>query len=108
MSSIRPVLELSGITKRFGAVQALTDVHLTVEPGEVVGLVGDNGAGKSTLIKIIAGVHQADAGEIRVSGRSVHYSSPQGAQRAGIATVFQDLALCARSPVARTSARSVP
>lgn len=94
MPSIRPVLELSGITKRFGAVQALTDVHLTVGPGEVVGLVGDNGAGKSTLIKIIAGVHTADQGEIRVSGRRADYSTPQGAQRAGIATVFQDLALC--------------
>lgn len=94
MPSIRPVLELSGINKRFGAVQALTDVHLTVAPGEVVGLVGDNGAGKSTLIKIIAGVHQADQGEVRVSGRRAVYNSPQGAQRAGIATVFQDLALC--------------
>lgn len=89
-----PVLSLSGIHKRFGAVQAVADVDLTVHAGEVVGLVGDNGAGKSTLIKMIAGVHSADEGEIRVRGELAHLSSPQAAQRAGIATVFQDLALC--------------
>lgn len=94
VSEQRPVLNLSGIHKRFGAVQAVADVDLTVHAGEVVGLVGDNGAGKSTLIKIIAGVHGADEGEIRVRGELAHLSSPQAAQRAGIATVFQDLSLC--------------
>lgn len=89
-----PVLRMTGIHKRFGAVQALDDVELAVHAGEVVGLVGDNGAGKSTLIKIIAGVHGADEGEITVRGEPAHLSSPQAAQRAGIATVFQDLALC--------------
>lgn len=90
----QPVLQLRGINKRFGAVQALTDINLTIGRGEVVGLVGDNGAGKSTLIKIIAGVHSADGGELIMGGRPQKFSSPKDAQRAGVATVFQDLALC--------------
>ncbi|WP_193627335.1 ATP-binding cassette domain-containing protein [Brevibacterium sp. CFH 10365] len=89
-----PVLEMRGINKRFGAVQALTDIHLTVGRGEVVGLVGDNGAGKSTLIKVIAGVHTADEGELIMNGTTQKFSSPKDAQKAGVATVFQDLALC--------------
>ncbi|WP_408898379.1 ATP-binding cassette domain-containing protein [Nocardioides sp. R1-1] len=88
------VLSLTGITKRFGAVQALTDVDLTVHAGEVVALVGDNGAGKSTLVKTIAGVYQPDGGEIRFGGSPVTVAGPAGAQQLGIATVFQDLALC--------------
>jgi D-xylose transport system ATP-binding protein len=89
-----PVLSLSGISKRFGAVQALTDVELEVSAGEVVALVGDNGAGKSTLIKVIAGVGPPDEGEIRWEGTPVHINSPGAAQSLGIATVYQDLALC--------------
>ncbi|MBA3250285.1 MAG: sugar ABC transporter ATP-binding protein [Geodermatophilaceae bacterium] len=85
---------MSGVSKRFGAVQALTDVDFAVHEGEVVALVGDNGAGKSTLVKVIAGVHQSDAGTIRFDGRQVSVSSPTEAQKLGIATVFQDLALC--------------
>lgn len=88
-----PVLSLRGIGKRFGAVQALTDVDLDVRPGEVVALVGDNGAGKSTLVKIISGVYGADAGTVEVDGRQVEIQGPKGAQELGIATVFQDLAL---------------
>jgi len=88
------VLSLAGVNKRFGAVQALTDVSLQVAPGEVVALVGDNGAGKSTLVKIIAGVYQPDEGEILFDGSRVSISGPSEAQRLGIATVFQDLALC--------------
>ena len=88
------VLSLTGVNKRFGAVQALTDVSLQVRPGEVVALVGDNGAGKSTLVKIISGVYQPDEGEIVVDGRRVTVHGPRHAQRLGIATVFQDLALC--------------
>jgi D-xylose transport system ATP-binding protein len=88
------VLEMRGINKRFGAVQALTDIHLSVGRGEVVGLVGDNGAGKSTLIKVIAGVHTADEGELIMNGTAQKFTSPKDAQRAGVATVFQDLALC--------------
>lgn len=89
-----PILELSGITKRFGAVHALTDVELTISAGEVVALVGDNGAGKSTLAKILSGVHTADAGSVRFDGRRVSIGSPAASQELGIATVFQELSLC--------------
>jgi D-xylose transport system ATP-binding protein len=89
-----PVLQMEGISKHFGSVQALTDVDFHVDAGEVVALVGDNGAGKSTLAKVLAGVHPPDAGTIRVSGKTVKFPTPSSAQAAGIATVFQDLALC--------------
>ncbi|WP_435796586.1 ATP-binding cassette domain-containing protein [Kitasatospora indigofera] len=89
-----PVLALRGVSKRFGAVQALTDVELEVRPGEVVALVGDNGAGKSTLVKTIAGVNQPDEGVIEWEGRAVSIHRPQDAQSLGVATVYQDLALC--------------
>ncbi|MBM9462324.1 sugar ABC transporter ATP-binding protein [Aeromicrobium sp. YIM 150415] len=88
-----PVLALSGIGKRFGAVQALSGVDLEVRPGEVVALVGDNGAGKSTLVKIMSGVYQPDEGEIVFVGRTVTVNGPKQAKDLGIATVFQDLAL---------------
>lgn len=89
-----PALQLLGVSKTFGAVQALQDVDFEVHAGEVVGLVGDNGAGKSTLIKIIAGVYTADKGEVFVEGHKVSISTPQDATRVGIETVYQDLALC--------------
>lgn len=89
-----PVLALRGVSKRFGAVQALTDVELEVHSGEVVALVGDNGAGKSTLVKTIAGVHPIDDGVIEWEGRPVQINKPHDAQSLGIATVYQDLALC--------------
>jgi D-xylose transport system ATP-binding protein len=89
-----PVLALRGVSKRFGAVQALTDVELEVHAGEVVALVGDNGAGKSTLVKTIAGVHPIDEGQIEWEGRPVSIHKPQDAQHLGVATVYQDLALC--------------
>ncbi len=88
------VLSLTGVNKRFGAVQVLTDIHMEVAQGEVVALVGDNGAGKSTLVKIICGVYQPDAGDIVFGGRKVDIAGPSEAQELGIATVFQDLALC--------------
>jgi D-xylose transport system ATP-binding protein len=88
------VLSLAGVTKRFGAVQALSDVHMDVRAGEVVALVGDNGAGKSTLVKVIAGVYTPDDGHINFDGKPVRVSGPSEAQDLGIATVFQDLALC--------------
>ncbi|MEU8589307.1 ATP-binding cassette domain-containing protein [Streptomyces sp. NPDC048664] len=92
--SATPVLALRGVSKRFGAVQALTDVELEVHAGEVVALVGDNGAGKSTLVKTIAGVHPIDEGAIEWEGRPVQIARPHDAQSLGIATVYQDLALC--------------
>jgi D-xylose transport system ATP-binding protein len=89
-----PILEMEGISKRFGAVQALSGVRFSVTPREVVALVGDNGAGKSTLIKAIAGVGPADDGVITFDGAEVTISRPHDAQALGIATVYQDLALC--------------
>jgi D-xylose transport system ATP-binding protein len=88
------VLSLRGVTKTFGAVAALTDVELDVAGGQVVALVGDNGAGKSTLVKVLAGVHSPDAGTISFEGREVSIPDPSAAQHLGIATVYQDLALC--------------
>ncbi|WP_406121047.1 ATP-binding cassette domain-containing protein [Streptomyces sp. NBC_00989] len=92
--SATPVLALRGVSKRFGAVQALTEVELEVHAGEVVALVGDNGAGKSTLVKTIAGVHPIDEGIIEWEGKPVSINKPHDAQGLGVATVYQDLALC--------------
>jgi D-xylose transport system ATP-binding protein len=89
-----PLLALRGVTKRFGAVQALEDVDFACSAGEVVALVGDNGAGKSTLVKAIAGIQPADSGTITFDGEVVKVTSPQAATALGIATVYQDLALC--------------
>ncbi|WP_174567394.1 ATP-binding cassette domain-containing protein [Actinomadura kijaniata] len=89
-----PLLSLRGISKSFGAVAALTDVDLDVSAGEVVALVGDNGAGKSTLVKTLSGVHPPDSGTITFESRTVSVPTPAAAQQLGIATVFQDLALC--------------
>jgi D-xylose transport system ATP-binding protein len=89
-----PVLSLEGVSKSFGPVQALSEVDFEVHPGEVVALVGDNGAGKSTLVKTIAGIHSPDAGRISFEGEDVHITTPSDAVALGIATVYQDLALC--------------
>ncbi|TDC78794.1 ATP-binding cassette domain-containing protein [Streptomyces hainanensis] len=89
-----PALSLRRISKNFGAVAALTDVDLEVTPGQVVAVVGDNGAGKSTLVKVLAGVHRADAGTIAFGDREVTIGGPADAHALGVATVFQDLALC--------------
>jgi len=89
-----PILELHGISKHFGAVQALSGVDFEVYPGEVVALVGDNGAGKSTLIKAIAGINLPDTGEMIFEGKPVTVRGPRDVTRIGIATVYQDLALC--------------
>ena len=89
-----PILSLSGISKHFGAVSALADIDLDIYAGEVVALVGDNGAGKSTLVKILAGVHAPSSGTIKFEGRPVALQNPSNALNLGIATVFQDLALC--------------
>ena len=89
-----PLLETRGVAKRFGAVQALDQVDFEVYAGEVVALVGDNGAGKSTLIKIISGIYTADAGEMWFEGQEARVHGPRDVARLGIATVYQDLALC--------------
>src|SRR6059058_3876512 len=89
-----PLLELRGVSKAFGSVQALADVDFEVRNGEVMALVGDNGAGKSTLIKCIAGTHTPDSGEILFEGQQVHIHGPKDAARLGIEVVYQDLALC--------------
>jgi D-xylose transport system ATP-binding protein len=89
-----PILSLRGVSKNFGAVSALTDIDLDVHAGEVVALVGDNGAGKSTLVKVLAGVHAPSSGTIEFQGQPVTMAVPSDALELGIATVFQDLALC--------------
>ncbi len=88
------VLSLRGVSKHFGAVSALTDIDLDVRAGEVVALVGDNGAGKSTLVKVLSGVHQPSSGTMSFQGKPVTLPDPSAALALGIATVFQDLALC--------------
>jgi len=88
-----PIVEMIGVHKWFGGVHALKGVDFNVRHGEIVGLIGDNGAGKSTLIKILAGVYPPDKGRILFDGREVHFKSPKDAQRHGITTVYQELAL---------------
>ncbi|MET9080775.1 ATP-binding cassette domain-containing protein [Streptomyces sp. NPDC004237] len=89
-----PLLALHGVCKRFGVVEVLRDIELEIHAGEVLALLGDNGAGKSTLVKVISGVAPADRGSIEWEGRPVHIRRPQDARDLGIATVYQDLALC--------------
>jgi simple sugar transport system ATP-binding protein len=88
------LLELNGIAKHFGAIEALKGMDLAVEAGEVVGLMGDNGAGKSTLVKVIAGNFRPTEGEIRIDGAVKHFHKPIDARAEGIEVVYQDLALC--------------
>jgi D-xylose transport system ATP-binding protein len=92
--SDQPLLELRGVSKSFGSVQALTDVDFEVRAGEVMALVGDNGAGKSTLIKCIAGIHPMDEGTMAFDGSPLIVHSPKDAARLRIEVVYQDLALC--------------
>ncbi|MEO8135901.1 MAG: ATP-binding cassette domain-containing protein [Betaproteobacteria bacterium] len=88
------ILELAGVSKHFGAIQALIDVSLSLHAGEVVGLMGDNGAGKSTLVKIVAGNYPPSGGTMTMRGRNVAFRKPADAREAGIEIVYQDLALC--------------
>ena len=88
-----PVLSVHHAQKRFGAIEALKDVSLEAFKGEVLALLGDNGAGKSTLVKCISGLHALDGGQILIDGERAALGSPAAAQRAGIETVYQDLAL---------------
>jgi len=88
-----PLIEVQSVSKYFGSVVALKDISMRVQAGEVMCLLGDNGAGKSTLIKILSGVHRPSDGHYMFEGNEVHFSSPRDALSAGIATVFQDLAM---------------
>jgi D-xylose transport system ATP-binding protein len=94
MSEAAPILQLRGISKSFGPVQALTDVDFEVRDGEVMALVGDNGAGKSTLIKCVTGIYSSDSGEVLFEDNPVSIHGPKDAARLGIEVVYQDLALC--------------
>ncbi len=96
-----PLLTLSGITKAYGAVEALRGVDLEVHAGDVLALCGDNGAGKSSLIKIVSGAQAPSSGQIAVKGQAVAFASPQDALRRGIATIYQDLALAPRLSIAQ-------
>ena len=95
----QPKLLMRNIVKRFGGLVALDGVDFEVREGEVMALVGDNGAGKSTLIKVLAGAHRPDEGEIRLDGRAVHFETPQDAWNNGVATIYQELALAAKMPI---------
>lgn len=94
-----PLVRLTGVRKRYGAVEALRGVDLVVDAGEVLAICGDNGAGKSSLIRVVSGAHEPDEGTIEIDGRAVRFGSPQGALQAGVATIYQDLALAPRQPI---------
>lgn len=96
-----PLLEVQDVSKYFGTVIALKDISMKVHAGQVMCLLGDNGAGKSTLIKILSGVHRPSTGHYRFEGKEVHFNSPRDALAAGIATVFQDLAMIPLMGIAR-------
>jgi simple sugar transport system ATP-binding protein len=100
MSGDTPIVEMKGITKSFGAVQALQDVDLSLAHAEVLGLVGDNAAGKSTLMKVLSGAYHPDAGEIFIEGQKVDLGGPEDARRLGIEMVYQDFALANNLDVA--------
>ena len=93
MSAPQSILEARGLVKHFGHVVALDGADLELYPGEILAIIGDNGAGKSTMIKALSGALQPDEGEIRLDGKRVHFRSPGDARRAGIETVYQDLAV---------------
>jgi fructose transport system ATP-binding protein len=93
VSAAAPIMEARGLVKRYGQVVALNGADFDLYPGEILAIVGDNGAGKSTLIKALSGALQPDEGEIRLDGEAVHFRSPGDARRAGIETVYQDLAV---------------
>src|SRR5512135_2648745 len=95
-----PLLEMKGISKRFGGIQALDNVDFCLDAGEVMALAGENGAGKSTLIKILAGAYPRDAGEILMDGQPVEISNPREAQRLGIAVIYQEFNLTPNQTVA--------
>jgi simple sugar transport system ATP-binding protein len=95
-----PLVEMRGISKAFGAIQALKDIDLRLFPGEILGLVGDNSAGKSTLMKILSGAYQRDSGEVQIEGQPTHFRNPQDSRGRGIEMIYQDFALCGNMDIA--------
>src|SRR5881409_2582380 len=100
MSSPVPILEARGLVKKYGQVVALNGADFELYPGEILAIIGDNGAGKSTLIKALSGALQPDEGEISLRGERIHFRSPREARRAGIETVYQDLAVAPAMTIA--------
>ena len=98
--AVTPVVEMRGISKAFGAVQALENVSLRLAPGEVLGLVGDNSAGKSTLMKVLSGAYSKDSGAILMEGQEVSFATPHDSRGRGIEMIYQDFALCGNMDVA--------
>ncbi len=96
---MQPLLRLAGVGKRYGAVDALHGIDLAIDAGEVVAICGDNGAGKSTLIRVVSGAHEPTHGRIEIDGKTVTFRSPIDALGAGVATIYQDLALAPRLSV---------
>lgn len=96
-----PVIEMTGINKVFGAVNALNNVDFRLAPGEVLGLVGDNSAGKSTLMKVLTGAYQRDSGDVLVEGKTTNFRSPNHSRDLGIEMIYQDFALCGNMDVAQ-------
>ncbi len=99
--SATPIVEMRGINKRFGAIEALRNVDFRLMPGEILGLVGDNSAGKSKLMKVMTGAYQRDEGEVRVNGEMTQFRSPQESRDSGIEMIYQDFALCGNMDVAQ-------
>jgi simple sugar transport system ATP-binding protein len=97
----KPVVEMRQISKSFGPVRALADVDLTLQAGEILGLVGDNSAGKSTLMKIMTGAYQRDSGDVLIDGEPVHFKSPHESRALGIEMIYQDFALCGNLDVSQ-------
>jgi len=100
LSNGTPLVEMRGISKAFGAIQALKDIDLRLFPGEILGLVGDNSAGKSTLMKILSGAYQRDSGEVQIEGQPTHFRNPQDSRGRGIEMIYQDFALCGNMDIA--------
>jgi simple sugar transport system ATP-binding protein len=100
MTDHAPLVEMRGISKAFGAIQALQDVDLRLMPGEILGLVGDNSAGKSTLMKILSGAYQRDSGDIHIEGEPTHFRNPHESRARGIEMIYQDFALCGNMDIA--------
>jgi ABC-type sugar transport system ATPase subunit len=99
----QPILEVRGVRKRYGSVEALRGVDFDLHAGEIVGLVGDNGAGKSTLVKVISGAVKPDEGELRVDGNQLEFDHPLQARRIGIETMYQDLSLVSTLSIAENA-----